>query len=427
MNLVVIVPTRERPDKAATLVEAFNATCTADTSIVLAVDDNDPTLPQYLALNSDRVSVVVGVVSEPKTMVHALNQACIGVIKQLNPYAVGFMGDDHAPRTVGWDSRYLQALGDLGTGIVYGNDLLQGQALPTQAAMTADIVHALGYMAPTTLRHMYVDNFWRDLGSLAGCLRYLPDVIVEHLHPLAGKAEQDDGYQRVNAPSVYAADQAAYNAYVASQLERDADTVRALRPDDRHEWRLFDEGTIPEYTKPDWYAGREHAPHLEQAGHRDRLMATATMVAKSAYASGFTNVVDLGAGDGGLLSLLGPNLTAWGYDLQASNLEAAKQRGVDVRYGNVTDDDIEWADIAVCTEMLEHLVDPHGFVRRIAEHCPILVCSSPRNERPGSAYEFHTWAWDMDGYRNLVEQAGYVVKHHQRVHGFQVLLAVKRQ
>ncbi len=47
-----------------------------------------------------------------------------------------------------------------------------------------------------------VDNYWRDLGTAAGCLTYLPDAIVEHLHPSAGKAALDEGYGRVNAPEM---------------------------------------------------------------------------------------------------------------------------------------------------------------------------------------------------------------------------------
>jgi hypothetical protein len=193
----------------------------------------------------------------------------------------------------------------------------------------------------------------------------------------------------------------------------------------QHEWRLFDEGTVPEYTRPDWYEGRERAPHLEQDGHRDRLLTSAALVAKVAFQHRLRTVVDLGAGDGGLLSLLGPNLTAWGYDLSPAAVAGAKERGVDVRYGDVIDGEVDWADIAVCTEMLEHLVDPHAFVRRVAANVKALVCSSPADERPGAHYEFHTWAWDEIGYRRLVEHAGLKVRHWERVNMFQVLLAVR--
>ncbi|MDM4722760.1 methionine biosynthesis protein MetW [Micromonospora sp. WMMA1363] len=193
-----------------------------------------------------------------------------------------------------------------------------------------------------------------------------------------------------------------------------------------HEWRLFPAGTVPECTTAAWYRDREHAPHLEQDAHRARLMASAGFVALTAATRGYRTVVDLGAGDGGLLSLLGPAMTGWGYDLMPANLAAAKGRGVDVRYGDVLTDPIEWADIAVCTEMLEHLVDPHAFVRTVGEHARALVCSSPWQERPGTAYEHHTWAWDHEGYRMLVEQGGWVVQRQRSVGPFQVLLAVRQ-
>lgn len=192
------------------------------------------------------------------------------------------------------------------------------------------------------------------------------------------------------------------------------------------EWRLFPEDTIPEFTKPEWYRERDHAAHLEQeGGHRERLLASASFVAQAAFTIKRNTVVDLGCGDGGLLSLLGRAMMAWGYDLMPENVEAAKDRGVDVRYGDVVEGDIEWGAISVATEMLEHLVDPHGFLNRVAERSQALICSSPWDEAPGLAYEYHAWAWDLDGYRELVEKAGFKVIRQRRAHRFQVILALK--
>lgn len=192
------------------------------------------------------------------------------------------------------------------------------------------------------------------------------------------------------------------------------------------EWRLFPEGSVPECTTEDWYRDRPHAPHLEEENHRPRLMIAAGLVATAAMAGGLRTVVDLGSGDGGLLSLLGPAMVGWGYDLMPANLAAAKERGVDVRYADVLNEPIDWGEIAVCTELFEHLVDPHAFARLIGKERPrALVCSSPWQERPGTAYEYHTWAWDFDGYRALVEQAGFTVQRHRTVGAAQLILAVK--
>lgn len=193
------------------------------------------------------------------------------------------------------------------------------------------------------------------------------------------------------------------------------------------EWQLFEPGTVPEWTTPQWYAGRDRAPHLEQVAHKARLHKAAEFVQAAAIEHRLRTVVDLGAGDGGLLSLLkGSGLKAWGYDLQPTNTTAAaSERGVDVHLGDVVAGHIEWGEIAVATEMLEHLVDPHAFVRRVAEHARVLVASSPAWETGDSHYEFHTWAWDYDGYRALLEQGGYEVVRHEDAAGFQVALGVR--
>lgn len=424
-DLVVIVPSRGRPGALRELAEAFRDTCATETYLAFVVDENDSTLPEYRRAAAEiRGLCSIIEAPAPSSMVKSLNYAAAILAPQFP--AVAFMGDDHRPRTRGWDVHYLFALEELGTGIVYGDDGLQGENLPTQVAMTSDIVRELGWMAPPGLKHLYVDNVWKSLGIAAECLRYLPDVLVEHMHPFAGKAEVDDGYARVNAPEVAEHDKAEYVRWLNVEASADVAKIRALRPAQAevHEWRLFDEGTVPEYTRPGWYEGREHAPHLEE-GHRPRMEHAAAFIAEAAFSRGLRTVVDLGAGDGGLLSLLGPAFTAHGYDLMPENVQAAKERGVDVRYGDVLEGDVEWAEIAVCTEMLEHLVDPHGFLRSLPDSVKVLVCSSPRDERPGRAYEFHTWAWDLDGYRALVEQAGFTVQRHRPVDRFQVLLAVR--
>jgi len=197
------------------------------------------------------------------------------------------------------------------------------------------------------------------------------------------------------------------------------------------EWQLFESGTIPEYTTTEWYVDRERAPHWEQPEHSGRLEIAARLVGDAIREWDITSVVDLGCGDGGLLSSLSEMTTTrptlyWGYDLCPENVQAARfDRKVDTRYRNVITDDIEWGDLAICTEMLEHLLDPHAFVRRVADHSPFIVASSPYTETGESHYEFHTWAWDRDGYRELLEQAGYTVVRHETWSMFQICLGRK--
>lgn len=211
--LAVIVPTRGRPGNAARLATAFRETHALDAVPVFVADWDDPELPAYRKLLNDEVIPRLMIVEDPgpRGMTFALNYAArryAGLYE-----AVGFMGDDHLPRTVNWDSRIMEELDSLEPRIVYGNDLLQGPALPTAVFMQSRMINALGFMAPQSLQHLYVDNYWKALGEAVGGLRYLPDVIIEHLHPAAGKAAMDDVYRAVNAPKVDTTDRMMWEHY----------------------------------------------------------------------------------------------------------------------------------------------------------------------------------------------------------------------
>lgn len=213
--LAVIVPTRGRPHNAARLAEAFRETDTLNALPVFVADLDDPELGAYQALREEgkipRLVVPTMATGDGRGMVGALNYAArryAGLYE-----AVGFMGDDHLPRTRGWDDQIMDELDALTPRIAYGNDLLQGAALPTAVFMQSRIIRALGFMAPPVLRHLYVDNFWKHLGEQLGGLRYRDDVIIEHIHPAAGKTPMDERYRTVNAAEVDTVDRLMWEDY----------------------------------------------------------------------------------------------------------------------------------------------------------------------------------------------------------------------
>lgn len=174
----------------ADLTESFENNHQAS-DLILAIDDDDPCLAEYLRL-VDLYSVKVRV-GKRLRLGGTLNAVALEYADQYQ--YLGFMGDDHRPRTLGWDVQYVEALKS--HLFVYGNDLLQGENLPTQAAMRSSVVKTLGYMSPPVLTHMFIDNAWKAWGEGVGSIKYLPDVIVEHLHPAAGKALTDHRYDEV--------------------------------------------------------------------------------------------------------------------------------------------------------------------------------------------------------------------------------------
>lgn len=226
-DLAVIVPSRGRPQNIAELVKAWDDTTSDKATLVVAVDDDDPELPGYLDLElaAREPGMTLLLQSAPGTMVAALNSAAASVAPGF--FAVGFFGDDHRPRTPGWDLDVVDELRQFGTGVVSGPDGFRQDKLPTWCAMTSNIILTLGYMAPPGLQHMYVDNAWQSLGEALGAYRYLPDVLVEHMHPLAGKAAHDAGYARVNSAGVYRRDEAVYVRWARDELRPAVERIRA--------------------------------------------------------------------------------------------------------------------------------------------------------------------------------------------------------
>lgn len=192
------------------------------------------------------------------------------------------------------------------------------------------------------------------------------------------------------------------------------------------EHRFYPADEVPIVSTSEWHAPRARARHLEEEPHGGRLHQSLEF-ARLAAADGAASLVDLGAGDGGFLSLVAahlPQLEAWGYEFTPANLEGALERGVTVHQANFLEQELEWGDIAVITEVLEHLDDPHGQVERIRwEGGRWLICSSPIGETPESHDEAHVWGWDMEAYAAMVTKAGWQVTHHTQVGIFQVLAA----
>lgn len=213
-DLVILVPSRGRPQNIEDLLFSLQETKTASELIVI-VDDDDETLDQYIELGCK----IMMIAKQGKGMARALNFAANVFKDDYRHFA--FIGDDHRPRTEYWDQKLINALDEVGTGIAYGDDLLQGENLPTAVAMSGDIVRALGGMVPPGFIHLYLDNFWMQLGKDLKSFIYLPDVIIEHLHPVAGKAQWDENYRSVNAEEVYSADAKAFDEYIKSQAYQD--------------------------------------------------------------------------------------------------------------------------------------------------------------------------------------------------------------
>lgn len=223
--MLVIVPSRGRPDHIVALLRAWESTRTY-AELLVAVDSDDEMLERYEMVLETAPSWATIHVAPRKRMAPTLNDRAMESVERYD--VIGFMGDDHRPRTHGWDRAFAGGLAQLGgVGVAYGNDLFQGPNLPTAVWMSSCIVEQLGFMVPHGIKHLFADNFWRDLGNGLGRLIYLNHVVIEHMHPQAGKSEWDPGYVEVNSGDVWTADEATYQEYQRTTLQSDIDKIKA--------------------------------------------------------------------------------------------------------------------------------------------------------------------------------------------------------
>lgn len=234
MSIVVLCPTRGRPDRAADAFRSFQETkVRRDTRLVFVVDADDPTIETYLgfargwqgkyAIDPDAPYMVVLFDDETGDLVKATNAKVHRFWDRFD--IIGHIGDDHLFRTSGWDGMVERALE--APGVAYGNDGHHGENIPTAAFLSSSIVKALGWLALPTCHHLYIDNAWYTIGQELGARHYLPTMLIEHMHPLTGKAPMDEGYAKNNAPEMYDHDGQAYRTWVVEQMPDDIARVRA--------------------------------------------------------------------------------------------------------------------------------------------------------------------------------------------------------
>ncbi len=239
VDLAIIVPTRGRPENVRKVIGAWDFTNAWDVAdLVLVADEDDPAYPEYVDLFEEFSETVPGgtrnqlfMISIPRwlPMVHKLELAVSNLVFPGQYFAVGFAGDDHLPRTINWAQTYLANLRALGTGMVYGDDGYQGEKLSTEWALTTDVIRAWGRMIPARVEHMYCDQALLEVMTDAGAVRYLPQVQIEHMHPHAKKASNDEQYARVNSAEQFTKDRKIYQAWAAGERVGHAAAVRKLR------------------------------------------------------------------------------------------------------------------------------------------------------------------------------------------------------
>ncbi len=199
-----ILPSRGRPHNLRRFLNASMDT-TEQTKILVYLDDDDPAISEYRKIDYPHWWIV-----------HAGKPVGLGgvykwVFKTFpNLDYYGFLGDDLIPRTKDWDKKLIEAAGP--AGISYGDDGHWGEKLSTHPCVGGELVRHMGWLCYPGLKKLFIDTVWFTIGATLGSLHYLPDVKLEHMHYLFGKAEHDETYG--DQTKYYAHDEVCYRKFM---------------------------------------------------------------------------------------------------------------------------------------------------------------------------------------------------------------------
>jgi len=195
IQISLALPTRGRVDLVRRLLDSMADTAEAPGRLeVLLYLDEDDTPSHEIEHAAIRLKKLV---RSPATM-GRMTRACY---EAANGRHVMLMNDDVVCRTPAWDSATLRALDSFSDGIalVWCNDLMRGASLCTLPALPRAACELTGGVCPPDYRRDYIDSHLfdifiklKELGH--DRMLYLDDVVLEHCHFEAGKAEFDATY-----------------------------------------------------------------------------------------------------------------------------------------------------------------------------------------------------------------------------------------
>lgn len=170
------------------MADSALATAAGPVEVLAYVDDDDPHRDAYSKIGNARVLIGSRIV---------LSDCWNQLAAQARGDILGMAADDIRYRTPGWDTKIREAFAQYADRIVfvYGRDGIHDEKLGTHGFVSRRWIETVGYFTWPGFPADYADTWLHDVAKRIGRAVYLPDILIEHLHPIAGKADWDQTHQ----------------------------------------------------------------------------------------------------------------------------------------------------------------------------------------------------------------------------------------
>ena len=179
----VLAPSRGRPKALQQMVDSVYETG-SNVEVLAYVDDDDMDYPV------DNVTVVRGPRINLSDCWNRLAEKAKGDILHMG-------SDDIRFRTPHWDEMVRQAFKVFPDRIVfvYGDDGIHDRRMGTHGFISREWYQTVGRFTPPQFPCDYADTWLNEVAQTIGRAMYIPGMLIEHLHPIAGKASWDQTHQ----------------------------------------------------------------------------------------------------------------------------------------------------------------------------------------------------------------------------------------
>lgn len=214
--ITLVTPSRGRPQRFMQMWQSAITTATGPIECVLYLDDDDPMRESYPTFGTQ-------VVGDRCVLSEAWNRAA----ERASGDLLMLCADDLMFRTTGWDRFIADAASayDDGIVLVHTNDLFQGENLATHPVVSRAWVEAAGYFCPPYFTADFNDVWLHEVADMVGRRVWLPHVIIEHIHPVAGKTPWDQTYNEQRERKVADSMETVYER-LRDERERWAERLR---------------------------------------------------------------------------------------------------------------------------------------------------------------------------------------------------------
>jgi hypothetical protein len=201
----VVIPVLNRPARVLPLVKSFRSSCSSKdaTLYLVAQSDDRAELEEIKRCSQEHAKLFTGLVvlivpPTRRTWANKLNDA---LAHTSEPWLM--LGGDDLLFRHGWVDKLKPYMEREDVGVIGTRDIAMDPKFTLTAhpivsrkyVMEQGTVDKKGEIVHDGYDHNFPDTELIGTAAMRGAYLFAPDVVVEHLHPLLGKARIDDTYR----------------------------------------------------------------------------------------------------------------------------------------------------------------------------------------------------------------------------------------